>query len=455
MAINIKRFIEGIRIFPKSGSTISAQGELEVDSATTKLNFHNGSSASPIVTEVHASQGTNRLKDKDLEAGSTKLVDASDTTKKVAFDLSGATGSTTATIISSATANRSITLPDATDTLVGKATSDVLTNKTFDADGTGNSITNIENADIKSGAAIARNKLASGTASHVLINDGSGVMSSEAALAVSRGGTNSATALNNNRIMQSSGSAIVEASAITASRALVSDANGIPTHTAVTTTELGYVSGVTSAIQTQLNAIVALTFPSGVILPYGGSGAPDANWLLCYGQAVNRTTYSTLFTAIGTTYGVGDGATTFNLPDLRGRVVAGKDDMGGSAASRITNAVSGFDGTSLGAAGGSQSHTLITAEMPSHTHTQDAHNHAITDAGHTHKLINATGSGTSGNHVSVGATSVNPDSGTLDMTTDVTGITINNATATNQNTGGDGAHRNVQPTMILNYIIKV
>jgi hypothetical protein len=73
-------------------------------------------------------------------------------------------------------------------------------------------------------------------------------------LSISKGGTNSSTALNNNRVMQSSGGSIVEAAAITASRALISDANGIPTHSTVTTTELGYVSGVTSAIQTQLNA---------------------------------------------------------------------------------------------------------------------------------------------------------------------------------------------------------
>jgi len=73
-------------------------------------------------------------------------------------------------------------------------------------------------------------------------------------LTVAKGGTNSATALNNNRNIVSSGGAIVESAAITASRALASDASGIPVASATTATELGYVSGVSSAIQTQLNA---------------------------------------------------------------------------------------------------------------------------------------------------------------------------------------------------------
>jgi microcystin-dependent protein len=78
--------------------------------------------------------------------------------------------------------------------------------------------------------------------------------------------------------------------------------------------------------------------------------------LLCFGQAISRTVYSTLFTAIGTTYGVGDGSTTFLLPDMRGRVVAGQDDMGGTSANRIDNAV---NGDTLGAAGGSQIASIV------------------------------------------------------------------------------------------------
>ena len=103
---------------------------------------------------------------------------------------------------------------------------------------------------------------AQGAANTLMKNNGSGTLSWAKAdlttdvtgvLPVANGGTNSSTALNNSRIMQSSGGAIVEAAAITASRALVSDANGIPTHATTTATEIGYVNGVTSAIQTQLN----------------------------------------------------------------------------------------------------------------------------------------------------------------------------------------------------------
>src|SRR5262249_51641111 len=93
--------------------------------------------------------------------------------------------------------------------------------------------------------------------------------------------------------------------------------------------------------------------PPGVVLPFAGATAP-MGFLLCGGQAVSRATYAELFAAIGTTHGAGDGSTTFNLPDLRGRLAAGKDDMGGSAANRLTAAVCGIAGASLGAAGGNQ-----------------------------------------------------------------------------------------------------
>ena len=79
----------------------------------------------------------------------------------------------------------------------------------------------------------------------------------------------------------------------------------------------------------------AFSVPVGGLLPYLGAAAPNSSFALPFGQPINRTTYATLFALIGTTFGAGDGTTTFNLPDLRGRAVFGRDNMGGAAASRI------------------------------------------------------------------------------------------------------------------------
>jgi hypothetical protein len=90
---------------------------------------------------------------------------------------------------------------------------------------------------------------------------------------------------------------------------------------------------------------------TGMIVPDAGSTAP-AGYLQCFGQAIPRANYPGLFAVVGTTYGAGDGSTTFNVPDLRGIVVAGRDNMGGTSANRLSSQLSS---TTLGASGGAQS----------------------------------------------------------------------------------------------------
>lgn len=109
------------------------------------------------------------------------------------------------------------------------------------------------------------------------------------------------------------------------------------------------------------------SIPIGASVDFWGTTAPNSSFVLAYGQAISRTTYSTLFSMFSTTYGSGDGSTTFNVPDLRGRVVAGKDDMGGSAASRLTSVGLGVAGTTLGNAGATESYTLVTGNLPPYT----------------------------------------------------------------------------------------
>lgn len=155
--------------------------------------------------------------------------------------------------------------------------------------------------------------------------------------------------------------------------------------------------------------------PIGAMMVWTTDTAP-AHWLLCYGQAVDRTTYADLFAIISTTYGVGDGATTFNVPDLRGRVVIATDDMGGSAASRITaSSTNGGNAVTLGGVGGAQTHTLVSGEMPAHTHTIES----IAGGG---AVLGSTAGADAGG-------------------------------GTTGSTGSGGAHSNTQPWIALSYII--
>jgi microcystin-dependent protein len=218
-----------------------------------------------------------------------------------------------------------------------------------------------------------------------------------------------------------------------------------------------------SAVTTTLDYKTRIWNPVGEITMWGTNSAPTG-WLICDGTAVSRTTYSGLFALIGTTYGVGDGSTTFNLPNLKGRVAVGRDSAD-------------TDWDTLGETRGTKTHTLTSAEMPSHTHVQDAHGHGqnphnhflwITSAvngSHTHTYTYddvSTIQRGSGSFSSASAPSTDTNNtGTngshshdvIGNTADATATTIV-TTATNQNTGGGGAHNNIQPSIVLNFIIR-
>lgn len=174
----------------------------------------------------------------------------------------------------------------------------------------------------------------------------------------------------------------------------------------------------------------ALLVPTGSVIAFSSNVIPGG-WLLCNGQTISRTTYDKLFAIIGTVYGNGDGSTTFNLPNLVGRVVVGLDG-------------SQTEFNSIGETGGTKTHTLTSNEMPSHNHT-------INDPGHTHSYGDSYRTGNQSTDNAFGTeTAANEGFTTETKTTggSTTGIIINS-------TGGGQAHNNLQPYFVLNYIIKV
>ena len=158
--------------------------------------------------------------------------------------------------------------------------------------------------------------------------------------------------------------------------------------------------------------------PPGIVLPYGASASPTG-YLLCNGAAVSRSTYSSLFAVVSSLYGNGDGSSTFNVPDLRGRFIAGWD-VSATASSVLTSVTAGMViNTTMANTGGVQAVTLAVAQTPSHNHLVGSNQYSIGDD--------------AGNNLQSG-TSV--------------------ASVSTTSTGGGGAHSNIPPTMILNYIIK-
>lgn len=188
--------------------------------------------------------------------------------------------------------------------------------------------------------------------------------------------------------------------------------------------------------------IVQTQVQAGLIIPFAGSTIPTG-FLLCDGTAISRTTFATLFGVIGVTWGVGDGSTTFNIPDCRGRTPFGK-------------ATSGTFLT-MGSNGGSETHSHTAAShihsVSSHNHNGPSHGHTTTsDGSHTHSgggaggllsVAGAVGTDTQGAHThTVSSTAISSSSPDLSTTSDPTTVGTSTDSAAN-------------PYIVLNYLIKV
>ena len=162
--------------------------------------------------------------------------------------------------------------------------------------------------------------------------------------------------------------------------------------------------------------------PTGTLAATARSSAP-AGWLLCDGAALSRTTYAALFEAIGTAYGAGDGSTTFNVPDLRGRVPVGDDGAAGRLAANDAR----------GQSGGAETVALTEAQLP-------AHDHAYTIVG-----TNSTAHG----HAGPGNPDVAQAAGSI-----LIGTISGSTQVSTEDAGSGQAHNNLPPYQVVNWMVK-
>lgn len=179
--------------------------------------------------------------------------------------------------------------------------------------------------------------------------------------------------------------------------------------------------------------------PTGAVIQVALAAAPTG-FLLCQGQEVSRTTYAALFAKIGTTFGAGNGTTTFNVPDLRGRGAVGVD----AGAGRLTA------NNTLGAVGGEEKHTLTVGELAAHFHNLNA-NTGAESATHYHTLSLLI---QNGYQATSGGKTAYTGGGSEGFTSTEQGSHVHNINANTDTRGSGEAHNNMPPYTVLNYAIK-
>lgn len=194
----------------------------------------------------------------------------------------------------------------------------------------------------------------------------------------------------------------------------------------------------------------AYLIPIGATLEYWLPTAPNSAFVFPFGQAISRTTYAALFAAMGTTFGIGDGSTTFNLPDLRGRVTACMDNMGGSDSGHLAGSSLNSVRTALGGAGGEGTHTLALSELP--TGINSSGNNTITVATSGANVPATTGTIAQSSINAGGSQSVPIEVG--GSWNSITSMTANNAINVTSNNTSGSAHNVVQPTILCNRIMR-
>jgi microcystin-dependent protein len=193
-------------------------------------------------------------------------------------------------------------------------------------------------------------------------------------------------------------------------------------------------------LQKLATSLVNLIIAPGIVQAFAGP-SPPAGWLICDGSAVSRTTYSALFTAVGTYWGAGDSINTFNLPDFRGRTPIGY----------VNSAAPGITARTFGTRGGNETHTLTVAEMPNHGHVVNDGQHTHTSNPHHHSYVNPVG-GSFG--AASGPFSIYNPAGTTNTSDTADTMQPSGANISLQNTGGSAAHDIMQPFGVLYFIIK-